>query len=120
MLLSEPRCEQVSIERFRGRVLMLSFDVEDWFQVERLRSAITRYNWDNYELRLVENMEKLLSILRKHNTRATFFILGWIAERLSNLVSRIRSDGHEIARSSLINALSCYNDKYGKTRRINR
>ena len=76
---------------------MLSFDVEDWFQVERLRPAIARDDWDNCELRVVANMEKLLAILKRHHTRATFFVLGWIAERVPTLVSRIQSEGHEIA-----------------------
>jgi len=76
---------------------MLSFDVEDWFQVERLRPAIATDEWESCELRVVSNVEKLLTILRRHHTRATFFVLGWIADRVPALVSRIQSEGHEIA-----------------------
>ena len=78
-------------------VCMLSFDVEEWFQVERLSSAIAREDWGSYELRVVSSMDKLLSLLDRHHTRATFFILGWIAERVPDLVVRIKSEGHEIA-----------------------
>jgi len=87
---------------------MLSFDVEEWFQVERLSSAIAREDWDRYELRVVSNMDKLLSLLDRHHTKATFFILGWIAERVPDLVVRIRSRGHEIASHGYGHELLCH------------
>lgn len=80
-----------------NNLCMLSFDVEDWFQVDKLKPAIARDDWDHCELRVVANMEKLLAILKRHHTHATFFVLGWIAERVPALVSRIQSEGHEIA-----------------------
>lgn len=75
----------------------LSFDVEDWFQVENLKSAIERVQWDNLELRVEANTQRILKVLREHNTKATFFILGWVAERCPKLVQEIVMDGHEVA-----------------------
>jgi len=78
-------------------VCLLSFDVEDWFQVENLREAIPRTSWNRYELRVVENTQRLLEILERHNTKATFFVLGWIADKVPKLIKEIHRAGHEIA-----------------------
>ena len=75
----------------------LSFDIEDWFQVENLKSKISFHEWDLHELRVVENTEKILSILEAANTKATFFVLGWIAEKCPDLVREIHHQGHEVA-----------------------
>ena len=75
----------------------LSFDIEDWFQVENLKGAISYNDWDKLELRVVANTEKILKILKDADTKATFFILGWVAERCPDLVKEIDKDGHEIA-----------------------
>ncbi len=75
----------------------LSFDIEDWFQVENLRSACPISKWDSFELRVEASTSLLLDILDAHNTKATFFILGWVAERHPHLVKRISEKGHEIA-----------------------
>jgi polysaccharide deacetylase family protein (PEP-CTERM system associated) len=76
---------------------LLSFDIEDWFQVENLKETIDRKNWKEKELRVERNTQRLLQILDEHNTKATFFVLGWIAERAPELISDIASEGHEIA-----------------------
>jgi polysaccharide deacetylase family protein (PEP-CTERM system associated) len=75
----------------------LSFDIEDWFQVENLKGAIHSTQWDSCDLRVVNNTRTILELLRKHRTRATFFILGWVAERCPGLVREITAAGHEIA-----------------------
>ncbi len=75
----------------------LSFDIEDWFQVENLKSAISYDEWDNFELRVVRNTELILRILRDSDTKATFFVLGWVAEKCPELVKEISDGGHEIA-----------------------
>lgn len=75
----------------------LSFDIEDWFQVENLRSVVKEKDWERYELRVVKNTHKILKILRDQGIKATFFILGWVAERCPDLVRYIASEGHEIA-----------------------
>jgi polysaccharide deacetylase family protein (PEP-CTERM system associated) len=75
----------------------LSFDIEDWFQVENLKSAVSRDQWDGMELRVERNTRRILDLLRERQIRATFFILGWIAERCPELVREIDHEGHEIA-----------------------
>jgi polysaccharide deacetylase family protein (PEP-CTERM system associated) len=75
----------------------LSFDVEDYFQVTALASAVDRSSWESMPRRVERNTECLLEILASSNTRATFFFLGWIAEREPQLVRRVAADGHEVA-----------------------
>jgi polysaccharide deacetylase family protein (PEP-CTERM system associated) len=75
----------------------ISFDIEDWFQVENLKEVISCNDWECCELRVVQNTRKILRLLERHQTRATFFVLGWIAERCPSLVKEIADDGHEIA-----------------------
>jgi polysaccharide deacetylase family protein (PEP-CTERM system associated) len=75
----------------------LSFDVEEHFQVGAFWSTMRRRQWDNYESRVERNVERILSILSLHGIRATFFVLGWVAEKHRGLVKVIASCGHEIA-----------------------
>jgi polysaccharide deacetylase family protein (PEP-CTERM system associated) len=85
--------------------ILLTFDVEDWFQVENLRSHFPPATWNRQELRVEKNTHKLLDLLdsitlrslRPTTPKATFFVLGWIAKRLPNLVREIQARGHEIA-----------------------
>lgn len=75
----------------------LSIDVEDYFQVSAAESIIRYKDWDGYESRVVKNTKKILSILKEFNIKATFFVLGWIAERFPELVKEIYLQGHEVA-----------------------
>ena len=75
----------------------LSFDIEDWFQVENLREVFPPETWDKAELRVERNTRQILDILDEKNIKATFFVLGWIAERIPGLVKEIVSRGHEVA-----------------------
>ena len=75
---------------------VMSVDVEDWFQVENLSGAIRRDNWANYELRVSNNIQKILALFSKMNVHGTFFVLGWIAERLPGMIEEIAKCGHEI------------------------
>ena len=75
----------------------LSFDVEDWFQVENLRGAIKREEWDRMPLRVADSTRSITAALARTDTKATFFFLGWVAERLPDLVREISDAGHEIA-----------------------
>lgn len=75
----------------------ISFDIEDWFQVENLKGVISCSEWERCDLRVVQNTKIILELLGRHQTRATFFILGWIAERCPFLVKEIVDGGHEIA-----------------------
>jgi len=76
---------------------MLSVDVEDWFQVENLREKIDRASWEGRELRVENNVDRILQMLSDHKTYGTFFVLGWIAKRCPDLIKRIAEAGHEIA-----------------------
>lgn len=75
----------------------LSFDIEDWFQSENLRPLVPRSLWDGQQFRVAESTERILSILENLDLKATFFILGWVAERIPSLVKHIQSAGHEVA-----------------------
>ncbi|MBD3346294.1 MAG: DUF3473 domain-containing protein [Chitinivibrionales bacterium] len=74
-----------------------SIDLEDWFCVNNLKEVIDYSSWDTKELRVVPNTRKLLSILDTHNVKCTVFVLGWIAERVPELIREIDEAGHEIA-----------------------
>jgi len=75
----------------------LSFDVEEHFQVSAFESPMRRRHWEQFESRVESNTEKLLSLLDQRGVHATFFVLGWVAERYPSLVRRIASAGHEVA-----------------------
>lgn len=74
----------------------LSFDIEDWFQVYNYEGIIPRDTWDQCESRVRPNTERILELLRPRSVRATFFVLGWVAERDPDLVRLIRDAGHEV------------------------
>ncbi|HZN39359.1 MAG TPA: XrtA system polysaccharide deacetylase [Planctomycetota bacterium] len=74
----------------------LSVDVEDWFQVLNMAHVIDRADWDRCELRCGDSTKRLLALFDQRSAKATFFFLGWIAERLPDLVRLVQSAGHEI------------------------
>jgi polysaccharide deacetylase family protein (PEP-CTERM system associated) len=75
----------------------LTVDVEDWFQVAALAGSVSRDDWPRLESRVERNTERLLAMFEQTEVRATFFVLGWIAERYPSLVRTIAAAGHEIA-----------------------
>jgi polysaccharide deacetylase family protein (PEP-CTERM system associated) len=76
----------------------LTFDVEDYFQVSAFAKVIRQEDWLLYDKgRVVKNTQKILELLDNKNIQATFFVLGWIADRYSSLVSEIYKAGHEVA-----------------------
>ena len=75
----------------------LTIDVEDYFQVSAFAPFIARSEWPQRECRVEGNVERILAMLGKHETKATFFTLGWIAERYPQLVRDIVAQGHELA-----------------------
>lgn len=75
----------------------LTIDVEDYFQVSAFAPHIPRSEWPLRECRVERNVDRILAMLDEHETKATFFTLGWIAERYPELIRRIVSCGHEIA-----------------------
>ena len=75
----------------------LSVDVEDYFQVSALAPHIPRASWDGIPCRVERNIDTILGLLADSGNRATFFTLGWIAERHPQAVRRIVDAGHELA-----------------------
>jgi polysaccharide deacetylase family protein (PEP-CTERM system associated) len=75
----------------------LTIDVEDYFHVHALSSAIKSCDWDSFECFVEESTMRLLSILEEYGTRATFFVLGWVAERYPFIVTEVIRKGHEVA-----------------------
>jgi len=76
---------------------VLSFDVEEHFQVSAFWSDARRQQWDRLESRVEQNTLRLAELLAHFETKATFFILGWVAERHPGLVKALAKQGHEIA-----------------------
>jgi polysaccharide deacetylase family protein (PEP-CTERM system associated) len=75
----------------------LTIDVEDYFQVSALAPYISRSDWERIPCRVERNVEAILALLADSDAQATFFTLGWIAERYPALVRRIVAAGHELA-----------------------
>ena len=75
----------------------MSVDVEDWFQVGAFETVIAREDWPRLESRVEANTDRVLALFAETGTRATFFTLGWVAERAPNLIRRIAEAGHEVA-----------------------
>jgi polysaccharide deacetylase family protein (PEP-CTERM system associated) len=75
---------------------LLSIDVEDYFQVEAFAGGISRSDWPQFRLRVRRNTERILDLLAEFNQAATFFVLGWVAEREPALVRDIAAAGHEL------------------------
>ena len=76
---------------------VMSVDVEDWFCVYNLSRLIPYTDWDKCESRVERNTGRLLDRFEKHGVEATFFVLGWIADRFPDLVKEIQRRGHEVA-----------------------
>lgn len=76
---------------------VLSFDVEEHFQVSAFWSVARRQQWDRLESRVEQNTLRLAELLARAETKATFFVLGWVAERQPGLVKELARQGHEIA-----------------------
>lgn len=74
----------------------LSVDVEDWFQVGAFETVIDRKDWDSLECRVERNTDAVMALFDEAGVKATFFTLGWVAERYPALIRRIVDAGHEI------------------------
>jgi polysaccharide deacetylase family protein (PEP-CTERM system associated) len=75
----------------------MTVDVEDYFHVSVFDGVVPRDRWTTLESRVCANTDRLLAIFDETDVRATFFVLGWVAERFPDLVRRIAAAGHEIA-----------------------
>jgi polysaccharide deacetylase family protein (PEP-CTERM system associated) len=83
----------------------LTFDVEDYFHVESAVSVVRRSDWPTYAPRVQINTRRILDLLDGVTVKATFFVLGWVAEREPDLVREIRDRGHELACHSFAHRL---------------
>jgi peptidoglycan-N-acetylglucosamine deacetylase len=81
---------------------ILTFDIEEWFHCDFISDSST---WNNYEVRIHRNTDLILETLDIHRITGTFFILGWIAERYPEVVTKISGLGHEIACHSYMHEL---------------
>ena len=92
-------CTPLSHMDKKDPAVLLTFDVEDWFQVENFKGSIDFSDWDSFELRVEKSTGRILDILDEFpfEPKATFFILGWIAEKLPGLVLEIHTRWHEVA-----------------------
>jgi len=75
----------------------MTCDVEDYFQVSAFDGIVPRSHWAEVECRIPRNIDKALQLFADHNTKATFFTLGWVAEHHPGVIRRIVDEGHELA-----------------------
>src|SRR5260370_34559890 len=80
----------------------LTVDLEDYSHVRAFAGKVSLEDWDSYPSRVEENTDRLLALLAEHNCLATFFVLGWVAEKKPKIVPRVAAAGHEIACHSLL------------------
>ena len=85
------------------KYILITVDVEDWFQVENLRPFFPIKTWNSQELRIQESTRRILGLLDSlsdkngNQVQATFFMLGWLARRIPKLARQIKAAGHEVA-----------------------
>lgn len=72
-------------------------DVEEYFQVSAFEPYVPRASWPRFESRVTSSVHRLLDLLQRHSARATFFVLGWVADRHPHLIRAIAAAGHEVA-----------------------
>lgn len=75
----------------------MTVDVEDYFQVSAFEPYVDRDSWNSQACRVERNVDRILALFDRHGVKATFFTLGWIAERYPEMVRRLVADGHEVA-----------------------
>ena len=89
---------------------ILTFDIEDWYNCDFITPD---FNWDKYEIRIYEGIDRILIELESRNLKATFFCLGWIAEKHPDVILRIHAQGHHIGCHSYQHELSFRFDREG-------
>lgn len=83
--------------KLAGSVNAMTVDVEDYFQVSAFEKNIARDDWEKLDCRVQKNTERILALFGEYDVNATFYVLGWIAERFPQLVRQIVDAGHELA-----------------------
>jgi len=79
------------------RTHIMSVDVEDYFMVEAFAGSVSRKTWDSRPSRVVANTRRALDLFDKYNVKATFFFVGWVAQKFPELVRDVHARGHELA-----------------------
>jgi polysaccharide deacetylase family protein (PEP-CTERM system associated) len=79
------------------KTILITVDLEDWFQVENLRPTFPIATWNSCEIRVESSTHKLLDLFDRYHVQATFFVLGWLADKRPDLIKEIHQRGHEIA-----------------------
>ncbi len=98
MSMQDARPEPIEKARKANALLnAMSVDIEDWFQVGAFETVIDRADWDGLEHRVERNSNEVLDLFEEVGIKATFFTLGWVAERYPKLMQRIVEAGHEVA-----------------------
>ncbi|GAB3701027.1 DUF3473 domain-containing protein [Spirosoma flavus] len=85
---------------------ILTFDIEEWFHILDNSSTRTEAEWSRYETRIHQNMDQIFRLLDETNSRATFFCLGWVADKHPDVIRRIDAAGYEIATHSYAHQLA--------------
>lgn len=85
---------------------ILTFDIEEWFHILDNASTRTEAEWSRYESRIHRNMDLIFQLLDETNSRATFFCLGWVAEKYPDVIKRIDAAGYEVATHSYAHQLA--------------
>ena len=93
----EAPVEDASAANAHATVNALTIDVEDYFQVSAFAPYIARSKWEELPCRVEQNIDRVLGLLAEADAHATFFTLGWVAERYPQMVQRIVTGGHELA-----------------------
>jgi polysaccharide deacetylase family protein (PEP-CTERM system associated) len=96
MTLPLPAIVPLSLSPSPAPLNALTVDVEDYYHVSGFDHMVSRTGWDDFAPRVVNSTQKILDILETADARATFFVLGWVAERRPRLVRAIRERGHEV------------------------
>ena len=102
----------------------MTVDVEDYFQVSAFEDVVARDDWDQLSCRVERNTDQILELFDGHDVRATFFMLGWVAERYPALVRRIVDAGHELASHGYSHVRvtrqqpQAFSEDIGKTRKL--
>ncbi|WP_262691493.1 XrtA system polysaccharide deacetylase [Kordiimonas aestuarii] len=91
------QAEEVPADVRYEDVHVFSVDVEEWFQVGAFEKTLSRDDWPGLESRVEHQCHSILSLLSEYGVKATFFCLGWVAERHPLLISAIHKEGHEVA-----------------------
>lgn len=89
----------------------MSVDVEDYFQVSAFQNRISRDSWEEWPCRVDQNVDRILRLFDDTKVHATFFILGWVAQRYPSLVRRVAECGHEIASHGMLHRRATEQDR---------